>query len=215
MKQTDAIKAIERHGILLVYPIKNAKDPLSLWSALYPRSEMRWAWDEGSDSRVASLWHLREQLSRSKKVVYAKWYQGRATFFSREIFVALRAYFIHHPLKLNREARELLSLLQESSPQSTKQLKKQTGLVGRALESTYERGLKELWRQLLIVGFGEIDEGAFPSLAVGASSLLFEDLEEEARALPIEDAEAKLGELFMRNPKFGKFFARLDLPPQK
>lgn len=212
MKQKDAIAAIERHGILLVYPIKNAKDPLSLWSALFPRSEMRWEWDAGGDARVAQLWHLREELSRSKRVVYAKWYQGRATFFSRPLFVALRAHFLAHPLPINREGRELLALLEESSPQSTKQLKRGTGLIGRALESTYERALKSLWQQLLVVGFGEVDEGAFPSLAVGATSLLFEDLEEEARSLSLPEAQKIMSQHFMRAPKFAKFFARITAP---
>jgi hypothetical protein len=210
MKKKDAIAAIERHGILLVYPIKNAKEPASLWSALYPRSEMRWEWDAGGDARVASLWHLREELSRSKQVVYAKWYQGRATFFSRDVFTALRSHFLAQPLPTGREARELLSLLQESSPQSTKQLKRGTGLLGRALESTYERAMKQLWQQLLIVGFGEVDEGAFPSLAVGATSLLFEDLEEEAAAMDPARRRKILTAKIEAAPKFAKFFGRVS-----
>ena len=210
MKKKDAVAAINRHGILLVYPIRNAPEPASLWSAAYPRSPMRWEWDDSGDDRVANLWHLREELSRSKQVVYAKWFQGRATFFSRRVFTALRTHYLQHPRALSREARELLELLRESSPQSTKQLKRGTGLVGRALESTYERALRELWRELLVVGFGEIDEGAFPSLAVGATSLLFEDLEDEARASSPEEAAATLNALWPRAPKFAAFFRRLE-----
>src|SRR4051812_17327021 len=83
-----AVAAIERSGVLLVYPIQNRPDPPSLWTALHPRTAMRWEWDESGDDRVADLWHLRERLSRSGEVVYAKWFQGRATFFSREVFTA-------------------------------------------------------------------------------------------------------------------------------
>jgi hypothetical protein len=36
--------------------------------------------------------------------------------------------------------------------------------------------MKFLWTRLLIVGVGEVDDGAFPSLAVGATELVFEDL---------------------------------------
>ena len=215
MKKKDAIAAIERHGILLVYPIKNARDPASLWGALFPRSEMRWEWDDNGDDRVARLWHLREELSRSKQVVYAKWFNGRATFFSKPVFTALRAHYRAEPLPMNREARELLELLRESSPQSTKQLKRGTGLIGRALESTYERALKQLWRQLLVVGFGEVDEGAFPSLAVGATSLLFEDLEEEARALSAAESRAILDPVFAAAPKFHRFFERVRADAKK
>lgn len=212
MRKKEAIKAIERHGILLVYPIQNTKEPASLWTVAYPRSEMRWEWDDAGDNRVAELWHLREELSRSREVVYAKWYQGRATFFSRAVFTALRAHFRAHPLPLGRDAREILEILRESSPQSTKYLKRASGLQGRLLESTYERALKELWRQLLIVGFGEIDEGAFPSLAVGATSLLFEDLEEDARALGADEAAAVLDPVLKASPKLAKFFARIQKP---
>lgn len=35
--------------------------------------------------------------------------------------------------------------------------------------------MKQLWARLLIVGFGEVDDGAFPSLAVAATELMFED----------------------------------------
>ena len=88
-----AVGHIEKYGILLVYPIAGKSDPASLWSVAYPRSKMRWEWDDNGDDRVARLWHLREELSRSKKVVYAKWLNGRATFFSREVFAALPSRF--------------------------------------------------------------------------------------------------------------------------
>lgn len=40
---------------------------------------MHWEWDDAGDKRVADLWHLREELSRSgERVVYTKWFQNRA-----------------------------------------------------------------------------------------------------------------------------------------
>jgi len=192
MKKSDAIKAIDRYGMLLVFPIDNAKEPRSLWSVTYPRSKMRWEWDEGGDNRVGELWHLREQLSRSGKVIYGKWFRGRATFMSKDLFRALLALYSRQPkfFALSRDARELLALLKENSPQSTKELKRATNLIGRALEPTYTRALKELWDRLLVVAVGEVDEGAFPSLAVGAVSLIFEELYREALELSLHDAEA-------------------------
>ena len=64
----------------------------------------------------AVLWHLREELSRSGKVVYVKWFKGRATFFSKELFRALLSVYSRQPRfqALSKEARELLSLLQEN-----------------------------------------------------------------------------------------------------
>ena len=206
MTKAGAIKAIDRHGMLLAFPLDNRPEPKSLWSVFYPRSRMRWEWDDDGDNRVAGLWHLREELSRSKRVIYAKWFRGRATFFSRRLFVALLSENMRQPgfNQLSRDARELLSLLEENSPQSTKQLKKQTGLVGRALEPTYNKALQELWQRLRIVAFGEVDEGAFPSLAIGATRLLFEPLYLEAKALPSSEAEAVFAEHFPESPLLEK-----------
>jgi hypothetical protein len=194
VNKTEAIKAINKHGMLLAFPIDNAPEPKSLWSVFYPRSKMVWEWDEGGDNRVAELWQLREQLSTSRKVVYVKWFKGRATFLSRDLFRALISTYMMQPgfNSLTRDARGLLSLLQENSTQSTKQLKRQSSLVGRALEGVYTRAMAELWSRLLIVAFGEVDEGAFPSLAVGATQWIFEELYREARALTVEQANAVL-----------------------
>jgi hypothetical protein len=200
-----AIQAIEKHGVLLVYPLKDKKDPLSLWSVAYPRSPMRWEWDENGDDRVARLWHLREELSRSKKVVYGKWYQGRATFFSRARFTDLLSLYLRAPKPLSRDSRLLLNVMEESSPRSTKELKRESNLQGRLLESTYHKAMKELWTRLLVAAFGEIDEGAFPSLAIGATSLLFEELFLEARSIPREKA---LGRLTSLSPALKRFLER-------
>ena len=102
-----SIEAIEKHGILLVFPIKNKTQPLSLWSVLHPRTTMRWEWDETGDGKLFALWRLREELSRSRKVVYAKWFQGRATFFSQEVFVHLLSY-LRTQSALSRESRQIL-----------------------------------------------------------------------------------------------------------
>lgn len=182
MNKRSAIAAIEKHGILLVYPIKNREEPKSLWSVFYD-DEMLWEWDEDGDDRVADLWHLRMELSRSSKVVYAKYYQGRATFFSREVFTALLCLIksAAHKKKLSGDSRKIMQLLDSNSPISTKRLKKETDLVGKFNERNYTTALKELWHRLLIVGYGEVDDGAFPSLAVGSTELLFEDLWKEAQ----------------------------------
>jgi hypothetical protein len=179
MKLAPAIAAIERNGILLVYPIANRPDPPSLWHALHPGREMRWAWDDDADPRVVELWHLRAALSRSRKVVYTKWLGGRATFFSRDVFRGLLARVrAIGPLEagLSRDESALLSLLRDDSPRPTRALREEADLAGRAQEAAFTRAMRTLWSRLLIVGAGEVEEGGFPSLAVGASELLFEDL---------------------------------------
>jgi len=203
-KVQQAISHINEAGVLLVYPINNRKDPASLWSKFYPRSEMRWEWDSDGESRVASLWILRTELSLCREVVYAKWFQGRATFFSKEVFAALLRLRGMNPV-LSRQAEEILHLLIEDSPLSTKEIKAATDLRGRSLESAYTRAMKELWMQMLIVGYGEKDDGAFPSLAVGATKTLFEDLWLEAESLDEKKARSIVTSAFSRSPSLTRF----------
>jgi hypothetical protein len=208
-----ALVAIERRGILLVYPLANRGEPRSLWSELHPRSEMRWSWDAGADARVARLWHLREDLARSEEVVYAKWFRGRATFFSRSVFRGMLASLAREGdlrAGLTRPAATLLELLEDNSPQSTKQLRANADLQGRANEAVYARGLKELWSRLLIVGVGEVDDGAFPSLNMSATRLRFESAwpgSPEEVAHRAEDG-ARLARALDDGPLFALEFAK-------
>jgi hypothetical protein len=195
--QQRALDAIEARGALLVFPIQNRPSPPSLWHVLHPGVAMRWDWDESADPRVPALWHLREMLARSREVVYSKWYRGRATFFSRTLFTAMlatqrttddRARGLEAGLP--PDAIEMLRLLESDSPRSTKQLRRDAGLTGKMFEASFRSGLTELFRRMLIVGYGEVDDGSFPSLAVGATRVLFEELWDEASTLdPIAAAE--------------------------
>ena len=145
-----AISAINKSGVLLVFPIKNQKQPASLWSHFFPRSQMRWEWDQDGDFRVSESWILREEISRSEKVVYAKWYQGRATFFSRPVFAALLSKTRQAPLDgLSDEAKLILEALEMNSPRVVQKTEKNLGLEGKDFESAYQKALKQLWMRLL------------------------------------------------------------------
>jgi hypothetical protein len=209
-----ALAAIEQQGTLLVYPIANRKDIPSLWSVLYPRSEMRWAWDADADPRVSALWILREQIARTRRVVYTKWYRGRAVFFSQPLFTAMLAALRPWELARTREASELLQLLEDDSPQSSKQLRRNAGLRGRESERTWTRATKELWEQLLVVGTGEVPDGAFPSLELGATRWIFEDLWERARRDFSAAQRALLAERLPTSSAFGKFWAATQRAPR-
>jgi hypothetical protein len=188
-----AVDKINEFGALLVYPIPNQPEPKSLWSTFFPRTKMKWEWDTGgADDRVARLWHLRTEVSASGKAVYAKWYGGRATFFSKDVFVALLSFLGSPRASLSPAAQEVLEALEDDSPLSTKELKKRLGKTGKAFQTEYEKVLKELWRALLIVGYGEVEDGAFPSLAIGATSRLFDDLWEFSLGLDPNEAEQRL-----------------------
>jgi hypothetical protein len=208
MDLRSAVTKINRRGILLVYPIQNRPEPASLWSEFYPRSKMRWEWDDGSDRRVAELWHLKTELSGSGKAVYAKWFQNRATFFSKALFPVLVAALGYHEGMLSPLARKVLRVLEEDSPLSTKELKKRTGLTGNAGERDYDRALKELWKGLFIVGYGEVEDGAFPSLAMGSSQLMFSEQWAQAQEMDRAEARSKLTEALDPQSAFYKYYAK-------
>ncbi len=204
------IAAIERRGILLVYPLANRDEPRSLWSELHPRTPMRWSWDASADVRVAQMWRRRETLARSLDVVYAKWFRGRATFFSKPVFRAILATLaVEGGLEagLSRDARALLDLLMDDSPQSTKVLRANADMQGRANEPAYTRALKELWSRLLIVGVGEVPDGAFPSLQMSATRLRFEDLWPDGLPPKPDDARA-LEAALAASPLFARELAK-------
>lgn len=191
LTQKKAIQHINNRGILLVFPINNKKEPRSLWSEFFPRTKLVWAWDEDSDNRVGNMWMLMKRLSDCRQVVYSKWYQGRATFFSIKLFTALLCYAqkkFDSTEGLSHTARLLLETLENDSPLSTKQLKQITELRGKDNEGIYNRGLKELFSKFLVVAYGEVDDGAFPSLAVGATKHLYEDLLNQAREMSQKEA---------------------------
>ena len=206
-----AVRVIDELGIALVYPLANRPEPPSLWSALYPKSAMSWSWDAGADDRVVDLWHLRARLAEGRDVAYAKWFRGRATVFSLPVFHAMLGSIANagDPLAdLPSEAHDILALLRERSPLSTKELRAEAGLRGKAHERTFNHAMKTLWSRLSIVGVGEVEDGAFPSLAVGATELLFEDLwvaRSEVPAGAVRALEAALG----RSKSFAREHARV------
>lgn len=211
MNQKTAISKIKKRGVLLVFPLNNQKEPASLWSEFHPRKKMKWAWDDSSGDEIGEMWWLMKKLSANAQVVYSKWYRGRATFFSPELFTALlclsKKYFEDHS-RLSRTARLILDTLESDSPISTRELKKLCDLQGKDNARFYNRAMKELFTEFLIVGFGEVDDGAFPSLAVGSTRSLFENLVLASHKLKTQDAEKILETYMPEGSLLRKFYER-------
>lgn len=211
MNQKAAISKIKKRGVLLVFPLNNQKEPASLWSEFHPRKKMNWVWDDSAGAEVGELWWLMKKLSANPQVVYSKWYRGRATFFSPELFTALlclsKKFFEDHS-RLSRTARLILDTLESDSPLSTRELKKLCDLQGKDNARFYNRAMKELFTEFLIVGFGEVDDGAFPSLAVGSTRSLFENLVLASHQLKVKDAEKILETYMPEGSLLRKFYER-------
>jgi len=202
-----AKRIIDELGIALVFPVANKLEPPSLWHALHPGQPMSWNWDDDdADDRVVDLWHLRMRLAASHRVAYGKWFKGRATLFSLPAFHAMlgRVWQTGDPLAdLPREAHEILAVLRDRSPVSTKQLRVDAGLRGKVHDRSWNVAMKILWSRLLVVGVGEVEDGAFPSLAVGATELLFEDLWLSRHDVPAASRK-RLDEALARSRAFEK-----------
>jgi hypothetical protein len=218
---SNAVSCINRGGVLLVFSIENRELPPSLWTEFFPNTKMRWEWDESGDRRVSDMWALMKRLSDCRQVVYSKWYRGRATFFSRELFtsmICLSCTRSDPRDALSETARRILEILENNSPLSTRELKRATDLQGKLNETAYNRAMKELFNRLLIVGFGEVDDGAFPSLSVGATELLFDDLWREAQEMPARDAKSTIDRFLPQFSHFRRYFdksAGLQVPGLK
>jgi hypothetical protein len=210
-----AKKEIDAHGILLVYPLASKptsaraaalNNPPSLFSVAYPGVKMSWKWTDDADDRVVRLWHLRMRLAESREVVYAKWFRDRATFFSLPVFRAMLGGLSQAGdtrSSLSMEARDVLEVLEDDSPMSTKLLRTNAGLRGAEHNARWARAMSELFARLYIVAVGEVEDGAFPSLAVGATSLLFEN-EWSTRTVRDPENDTALHRALMASPAFKK-----------
>lgn len=208
-----AVAKIDKAGALLVFPIKDKPHLPSLWSAFYPGEEMDWNWSEDGDQRVPRLWHLRSELSTSGDVVYTKWFRDRATCFSLDLFTALLSLVSNRnmlELKLSSEAAAILDAVMDDSPLPTKELKIRSELQGRENNARFDRGMKELWRKFLIVGYGEVEEGGYPSLAVGSSNLLFEDQWDASRAISDRERREILANYYPPHSEFYAYYLKVE-----
>jgi hypothetical protein len=82
-------------------------------------------------------------------------------------------------------------------------------LTGAPNRSVFEKAVKRLWQQLLIVGTGEVDEGQFPALAMGATKHIFEELWCEAQAMDVEHALDIVERCLGAQSLFLRFFHRV------
>lgn len=206
-----ALKAVQRDGALLVFPMEGRAALPSLWSRLHPGAAMRWDWDDSGDQRVFDLWHLRAKLMTSRRAVYAKWFRGRATVFAPDVFTAMLCAVrdARDPRKgLLPEAAAIMEALDESSPVSSKELRRLTDLQGKFYERQWAKATAQLWSRLLIVGYGEVEDGAFPSLAIGATQSLFDDLWDESGGTLPSEAHATLTARLGAGSAFHRYFEK-------
>ena len=122
--------------------------------------------------------------------------------------VCVRIHRHGPPVPTRGAAEAIYEALEADSPLSTKELKKITGLQGKAYSGEYQRAMSSLFKNLLIVGYGEVEDGAFPSLAVGATRLIHEDLWTSGLQQDLAEAEDIIEQHLLKGSPLRKFFDR-------
>lgn len=84
-----------------------------------------------------------------------------------------------------------------------------TGLKGKLLEAAYNKAMKELFEKFQIIAYGEVDDGAFPSLAVGATESIYEDLYLESKSLSSTQAQLVIDNYIDKDTLFLKFLNKV------
>ena len=94
-------------------------------------------------------------------------------------------------------------------------MKQAADLRGREHEPAFTRGMKELWLRMLIVAWGERDDGAFPSLQAGASKLLHHAAWQAGREMTEAEAIATIDRFWTEDSPFRRYFGELRTPKRR
>ena len=176
-----ALKLINEFKILYVFPAKNKKTTSeSLWNLLHPRSIFSWKWDETADPKVVRLWWLKDELARSQKALYGRFFSNQPCFVS-----------LDHAMKNkwgdqnsddfegNNDSLEkaILDSLASNSPQTKRMLKKIIQVdIEAHTKYEWNKAFEKLQRKKLICNLGDSErENSFmPSTEYGFIPTIFE-----------------------------------------
>lgn len=174
-----ALEHVEKVGRVAIFPEKNKKKSsiISLWELFFPRTKMKWEWDDSADNRVVKLWWLKNEIAQTQKVLYGRFFGNRPILVSKNEARRTMAGLERKPL--SSLAREILSRLEDNSPQTKRMIGKSLRDDGWEItKGDFERALLSLQKQFLIVNLGdsEREKGPMPSTEYAALSLVFPDL---------------------------------------
>lgn len=92
---------------------------------------------------VGGAWNDIVAMIEAREVFYSKLYKGRVTYLSRELYYHLKPLHQQEG-NLSPEAAQLLSLLRQTGPVSTEELKRLSPLPAKILSRCLDELLKEL-----------------------------------------------------------------------
>ena len=191
----DAIRFIDERGLITFWPIKGVDLP-SLWTAVAGDRPVA----EVHDDPGHVTWGWKDALLPLKRVYYAKYLRGKATFASLELLPYLYALsprvadlddyrLAYEAGHLTYEAYLIGEALLEHGPLHTIELRKHANLSSSAVKSRFDRALSDLQRGLWIVPVGVAEAGAWRyAFVYDLFDRWFDQIPGEARPIKLSEA---------------------------
>jgi hypothetical protein len=136
-----------------------------LWHAAAGERNPEYPLHVQNDPYISLVWVAKDQLAAEKKVYYGKAFKKRPTFISLEYFPHFYRLISDqrgdHYLAdytrggLSRDARRILDILNEQSPQITADLKTAAAMSNPDKRSAFDAAMAELQSKLYVVKIGE------------------------------------------------------------
>jgi hypothetical protein len=194
---SDAVRFINLVGFCVLFPVKNV--PLSsLYYAVAKRPPTGW----GKYSQL--IWKWKDELPKSRRAFYGKFFKGRATFLSLEFlphFLATEgtaldaneAEEFYEAGRITRNALELWQALAQHGPLPTLELRHACKLETQAGNARFKKAMLELQGLLIVTHSGAAQETeAWASSRFDLVARSFPQQVRQARRISEEDARTAI-----------------------
>jgi hypothetical protein len=194
---SDAVRFINLVGFCVLFPVKNV--PLSsLYYAVANRPPTGW----GKYSQL--IWKWKDELPKSRRAFYGKYFKGRATFLSLEFlphFLATEgtaldaneAEEFYEAGRITRNALELWQALAQHGPLPTLELRHACKLETQAGNARFKKAMLELQGLLIVTHSGAAQETeAWASSRFDLVARSFPQQVRQARRISEEDARTAI-----------------------
>jgi hypothetical protein len=154
-----ALQFVEDVGFCLVFTNRTQQLPC-LWVAVCGRRDPVFPQHSHHDPELMLTWHLKDLLPARRRVYYGKLILGKPSMVSLAHFPDF--YALHGPAhdeqylydyeagRLSRAAKQIMDVLVEDHPLTTKELKRRTHLEASRSRPLFDQAIAELQRKLYI-----------------------------------------------------------------
>jgi hypothetical protein len=205
--RAQALRFINDVGFCFAFASENSELP-SLWHAVCGSRSPAYPEHSHSDPAISFVWELKDELPAARSVFYGRLLRRRPTFVSLEYlphFYVLsgrtgeKGEYLQQAMRgrLSQAGREIMDTLTEDWPQSTKILRRSSGLDGRNDRSEFDRAMIELQEGMFIA---KVREERVPfSFVWSPFRNSFPGISRRTRRLTADTARVCILERYFRN----------------